>query len=127
VGGPQIGGASGANSVAVSLRRTAADENSSASVSLILPSAISLPFPGQGLDSDDFGYTATMVTLLSNASRTKTSVCRCGHIAATHSHFRSGADCGLCDCERLRKTRRNKAPVAATTPWPRDLIAICAI
>jgi hypothetical protein len=24
--------------------------------------------------------------------------CRCGHVAETHDHFRSGDDCGACRC-----------------------------
>ena len=26
----------------------------------------------------------------------------CGHKAALHRHFRSGTDCGACDCKQLR-------------------------
>jgi len=28
--------------------------------------------------------------------------CRCGHGKDAHQHYRSGADCGSCACERFR-------------------------
>jgi hypothetical protein len=29
-----------------------------------------------------------------------TRLCRCGHTAHAHQHYRAGSDCSLCDCPR---------------------------
>lgn len=35
--------------------------------------------------------------------RVRQAVCACGHTREAHEHYRPGSDCGLCDCERLRR------------------------
>ena len=37
----------------------------------------------------------------------RTAVCRCAHDRRAHDHYRSGHDCGVCDCASFRRTRRN--------------------
>jgi hypothetical protein len=31
--------------------------------------------------------------------------CKCGHDRPAHEHYRRGADCGLCECNRYRRER----------------------
>jgi len=42
-----------------------------------------------------------------------TTLCRCGHEAEAHEHFRSGSDCGACgaqECRRFRPQGRGRWP-----------------
>jgi hypothetical protein len=52
-----------------------------------------------------------MFGLLSGTWTTRTRVCQCGHDRIGHEHYRSGSDCGLCDCARYRRAA-NGAGVA---------------
>jgi len=42
-----------------------------------------------------------------------TTLCRCGHEAEAHEHFRPGSDCGACgaqECRRFRPQGRGRWP-----------------
>ena len=42
-----------------------------------------------------------------------TDLCRCGHEAEAHEHFRPGSDCGACgaqECRRFRPQGRRRWP-----------------
>jgi hypothetical protein len=40
---------------------------------------------------------------VSRADASSETVCLdCGHKASLHRHFRSGSDCGACDCQQFR-------------------------
>ena len=44
-----------------------------------------------------------------DASDVPPTLCRCGHDAAAHEHYRRGSDCGACgaqSCARFRAARR---------------------
>lgn len=56
------------------------------------------------LDRDSDG--SVPVTLVH--SEIPTATCRCGHEEDAHEHFRSGSDCGACDCARYRRERQHR-------------------
>lgn len=51
------------------------------------------------------------------------TLCRCGHDAEHHEHWRDGSDCGTCGpdvCDRFRRAWRQQPD-----PEPVDLAAVC--
>ncbi len=51
-----------------------------------------------------------------------TTACVCGHDATTHEHYRTGDDCGMCDCASYVKDyeinpTRGTVSVTLTLGW----------
>ena len=48
---------------------------------------------------------AIAVGLIFLALKPGPGTCTCSHSGTAHRHYRSGTDCALCSCERLRIAR----------------------
>lgn len=78
--------------------------------------------------------TAVLLVLLAAAvagallvrwHRSRPIECRCGHLPASHEHWRQGSDCGACGtvkCPHYRRAWRRKP---AQPEPPVDLAAVC--
>lgn len=62
------------------------------------------------------------VALLARWHRSRPIECRCGHLPASHEHWRQGSDCGACgseECKHYRRARRRQPEP------PVDPAAVC--